>query len=149
MQFLDTGFLKSEEIFLQLDHIVDTADTGRPDWLPAYHFRICLPDGTEAGVCDLRVGHNESVYYGGNIGYRVHPQHRGRHYAGKACLLLFALARRHGLTYLYITCNPENIPSRRTCEFAGGRLEAVVDLPPDNDMALRGEPRKCIYKFSL
>ena len=149
MQFLDTGFLKSEEIFLQLDRTVDPADTGRPDWPPAYHFRICLLDGTEAGVCDLRVGHNESVYYGGNIGYRVHPQHRGRHYAGKACLLLFALARRHGLTYLYITCNPENIPSRRTCEFAGGRLEAVVGLPPDNDMALRGEPRKCIYKFSL
>lgn len=149
MQFLDTGFLKSEEIFLQLDRTVDPADTGRPDWLPAYHFRICLPDGTEAGVCDLRVGHNESVYYGGNIGYRVHPQRRGHHYAGKACLLLFALARRHGLTDLYITCNPENIPSRRTCEFAGGRLEAVVDLPPDNDMALRGEPRKCIYKFSL
>ena len=149
MQFLDTSFLKSEEIFLQLDRTVDPADAGRPDWLPAYHFRICLPDGTEAGVCDLRVGHNESVYYGGNIGYRVHPQHRGGHHAGKACLLLFALARRHGLTYLYITCNPENIPSRRTCEFAGGRLEAVVDLPPDNDMALRGEPRKCIYKFSL
>ncbi len=149
MQFLDTSFLKSEEIFLQLDRTVDPADAGRPDWLPAYHFRICLPDGTEAGVCDLRVGHNESVYYGGNIGYRVHPQHRGHHYAGKACLLLFALARRHGLTYLYITCNPENIPSRRTCEFAGGRLETVVDLPPDNDMALRGEPRKCIYKFSL
>ena len=149
MQFLDTSFLKSEEIFLQLDRTVDPADADRPDWLPAYHFRICLPDGTEAGVCDLRVGHNESVYCGGNIGYRVHPQHRGRHYAGKACLLLFALARRHGLTYLYITCNPENIPSRRTCEFAGGRLEAVVDLPPDNDMALRGEPRKCIYKFSL
>ena len=62
MQFLDTGFLKSEEIFLQLDRTVDPADTGRPDWLPAYHFRICLLDGTEAGVCDLRVGHNESVY---------------------------------------------------------------------------------------
>ena len=118
MQFLDTSFLKSEEIFLQLDRTVDPADADRPDWLPAYHFRICLPDGTEAGVCDLRVGHNESVYYGGNIGYRVHPQHRGHHYAGKACLLLFALARRHGLTYLYITCNPENIPSRRTCELS-------------------------------
>lgn len=149
MEFFDTNFLKNEEILLLLDHTVDPAAANRPDWLPAYHFRICLPDGTEAGVCDLRVGHNESVYYGGNIGYRVHPEFRGRHYAGKACLLLFQLARRHGLTYLYITCNPENTASRKTCEFAGGRLEAVVDLPPDNDMALAGETRKCIYKFSL
>lgn len=149
MEFLDTGFLKNEEIVLRLDHTVDPADMDRPDWLPAYHFRICLPGGAEAGVCDLRIGHNESVYYGGNIGYRVHPPYRGHHYAGKACLLLFELARRHGLAYLYITCSPENVPSRKTCEFAGGRLEATVDLPPDNDMALEGEIRKCIYKFSL
>lgn len=149
MEFMKTDFLTDGELVLRLDHTVDPADTGRPDWLSAYHFRICLRDGTEAGVCDLRVGHNESVYYGGNIGYRIHPPYRGRHYAGRACLLLFELARRHGMEYLYITCNPENIPSRKTCEFAGGRLEAVVDLPPDNDMALEGETRKCIYKFSL
>jgi len=143
--FLDTDFLKSDELFLKLDHTVE----GREDWLPAYHFQICLPDGRQAGECDLRVGHSEGVYYGGNIGYRVYEPYRGRHYAGKACLLLFGLARRHGLAYLYITCNPENIPSRKTCEYAGGVLEGIVDLPAGNDMYLRGERQKCIYKFSL
>lgn len=147
--FLNTDFLRTDEIFLKLDHTVDPSQAGRADWLPAYHFSICLPDGAEAGVCDLRIGHNESVYYGGNIGYRVYPEHRGRHYAGKACLLLFELARRHGLEYLYITCNPENAASRKTCEFAGGALEDIVSLPPDNDMYLEGERCKCIYKFSL
>ena len=147
--FLDTGFLRSDEILLKLDHTVDPSQTGRTDWLPAYHFSICLPDGTEAGVCDLRIGHNESVYYGGNIGYRVPPAHRGRHYAGKACLLLFQLAEKHGMEYLYITCNPENMASRKTCEFAGGVLEGIVELPPDNDMYLEGERQKCIYRFSL
>ena len=97
----------------------------------------------------FRSGHNESVYYGGNIGYRVHPAHRGRHYAGKACLLLFQLAEKHGMEYLYITCNPENMASRKTCEFAGGVLEGIVELPPDNDMYLEGERQKCIYRFSL
>ena len=90
-------------------------------------FKICLPDGTQAGVCDLRIGHNEGVYYGGNIGYGVGEPHRGRHYAGKACLLLFQLAKKHGMDYLYITCNPENTASRKTCEYAGGVLEGVVD----------------------
>ena len=143
--FLDTEFLKTEEIILKLDHTVE----GKDDWLPAYHFKICLPDGTQAGVCDLRIGHNEGVYYGGNIGYGVGEPHRGRHYAGKACLLLFQLAKKHGVDYLYITCNPENTASRKTCEYAGGVLEGVVDVPEDNDMYQRGERKKCIYRFVL
>ena len=68
MEFLNTDFLKNEEIQLVLEKTVD-ADPAR-NWLPAYHFTICDPAGTKMGVCDLRIGHNESVYYGGNIGYR-------------------------------------------------------------------------------
>ena len=63
-------------------------------WLPAWYFAICAPDGTRMGACVLRVGRNENTYYGGNIGYTVEPPYRGRHYAGKACRLLFGLARR-------------------------------------------------------
>ena len=37
--------------------------------------------------------------------------HRGHHYAGKACKLLFQLAQRHGMEYVIITCNPDNYPS--------------------------------------
>ena len=91
-------------------------------WLPAYHFAICDWNGVKMGGCDQRVGHNRNTYYGGNIGYHIAEPYRGRHYAGKACLLLFELARRHGLEYLVITCNPDNLPSRRTCEWLGGEL---------------------------
>lgn len=64
--------------------------------------------------------------------------------------MLFDLARKHGMDYLYITCNPENIASRKTCEFAGGVLESIIDLPTDNDMYMYdGERRKCIYRFNL
>lgn len=100
------------------------------------------------GTCDLRIGHNEKVYYGGNIGYRVSEQYRGHHYAGKACLLLFELAKRHDMEYLIITCNPDNYASRKTCEYAGGVLEKIVELPEDNDMRDNGETEKCIYRFS-
>ena len=148
MTFLDTAFLKNEEIRLVLEKTVE-ADPAK-DWLPAYHFDICDLAGTKMGACDLRIGHNARVYYGGSIGYRVEEPHRGHHYTGKACLLLFELARRHGMEYVIITCSPDNRPSRRTCEWLGGELLEVAELPEDNDMRMEdGETHKCIYRFYL
>ena len=146
--FFDTSFLRSEEIQLILEKTVE-ANRAKGS-LPAYHFAICDRIGVKMGVCDLRVGHNERVYYGGNIGYRVERPYRGHHYAGKACLLLLHLARLHGMDYLYITCNPDNWASRKTCEYAGGELLEITELPEDNDMRLEeGETAKCIYRLEL
>ncbi len=145
--FFDTMFLKNNEIRLLLEKTVDGNE--EKGWVPAYHFAICNLEGTKMGACDLRIGHNEKLYYGGNIGYRVEEQYRGHHYAGKACLLLFELARKHGLEYLIITCNPDNYPSRKTCEYVGGKLLEIVELPTDSDMRARGETEKCIYRFEL
>lgn len=146
--FLDTSFLRDGEIQLLLEKTVE-ADEAK-GWLPAYHFAICDGIGVKMGVCDLRVGHNERVYYGGNIGYRVEEPWRGHHYAGKACRLLFELARRHGMEYLIITCDPDNRASRKTCQWLGGELVEIAELPEDNDMRVEdGETAKCIYKFQL
>ena len=79
----------------------------------------------------------------------MHPPHRGHRYAARSVRLLLPLARAHGFTTLWITCNPDNWPSRRTCELAGGTLVEIVDLPPDNDMYLEGERQKCRYRFDL
>ena len=146
-RFFDVTVLTDGEILLMLDKTVP----GIPEeeWSPSYHFTICDRAGNKAGSCDLRIGHSRKLYYGGNIGYRVEEPYRGNHYAGKACRLLFGLAKRHGLDYLIITCNPDNYPSRKTCEYAGGRLLEIVDLPEDNDMRLDGETQKCIYEFRL
>ena len=146
--FLDTSFLKTDEIQLELEKTVE-GDPAK-NWVPTYHFAICASRGQKMGVCDLRIGHNENTYYGGNIGYSVQPEYRGRHYAGKACRLLFELAKDHGMDYLIITCNPDNWPSRRTCEYAGGTLLEIVELPEDNYMRLEeGEMEKCIFRFEL
>ncbi len=59
------------------------------------------------------------------------------------------IGHNDNLKYVIITCNPDNIASRKTCEYAGGELLEVVDLPEDNDMRERGETRKCIFKFAL
>lgn len=145
--FIDTEFLNNDEITLVLEKTVD-GDVVK-EWVPAYHFAICNNKGIKVGVCDLRIGHNDKLFYGGNIGYRVEEEHRGHHYAGKACLLLFELARKHDMEYLIITCNPDNYASRKTCEYAGGELLEVVELPEDNDMRDDGETEKCIFRFQL
>lgn len=141
--FLDTAFLINDEIYLQLDRTTE----GIPEkqWLPSYYFSICLLDGTPIGKCDLRIGHNERVYYGGNIGYGVDAPYRGHHYAGKACRLLLELAKK----YVYITCNVTNKASAKTCEYAGGQLVAIEEVPEDNDMYRDGIRTVKIYRFEL
>lgn len=143
--FLETSFLKNDEIQLVLER-TENGDAEK-NWVPAYHFSIQDRDGTKVGICDLRVGYNDNLYYGGHIGYTVFPKYRGHHYAGKACLLLFQLARKHNMEYLYITCNPDNYASRKTCEYAGGKLLEIAELPEGNDMRDNGEFEKCIYEF--
>ena len=148
MMFLDTNFLVNDEIRLCLQKTTD--ENIEKGWLPAYHFAICDTQDQEMGVCDLRIGHNSNTYYGGNIGYRVHEKYRGHHYAGKACLLLFELAKKHNMDYLIITCNPDNYASRRTCEYAGCHFVETVALPEDNDIRLENsETEKCIYRIEM
>ncbi|MBQ8954876.1 MAG: GNAT family N-acetyltransferase [Clostridia bacterium] len=148
MDFLCTDFLKDREIKLALDHT--TQGDPKKGYVPAYYFNICDAKGQVMGRCDLRLGYSERLYYGGHIGYRVEEPYRGHHYAEKACRLLFQLAKRHDMPYLIITCNPDNLPSRRTCERLGGQLLEIAELPADNDMRVDGgETHKCIFKFPL
>lgn len=100
------------------------------------------------GSCVLRIGYTDGLYYGGHIGYSIKEEYRGHHYAAKACKLLFLLAKKHEMPYLYITCSPDNAASRKTCEYLHGEFLGIETLPEDNDMRVeRGESQKCIYKF--
>ena len=146
--FIDTGFLKTDEIFLRVNRL--TKADPEKGFVPAYHFEICLLDGTEVGNCDIRIGHNENTYFGGNIGYRVYEDYRGHSYAYKACCLLFELARRHSMEYLLITCRPDNIPSRKTLEKLDGELIEIADVPEKNDMRVNeGIEKVCVFKYYL
>lgn len=146
--FLKTYDLKTNEIELRLERTTDGNEA--IGWVPSYKFNICSPRGVKMGFCDLRVGYNENIYYGGNIGYTVYEGFRGHHYAAKACFLLFELARKHGMGEVYITCNPDNIASAKTCERVGGELLETVELPMDNPMRVEdGETHKRIYRVKL
>ena len=140
--------LQDSEIVLRLDRISE-ADPVK-GYVPACHFRIFrLEDGEELGRIDLRLGHNRSTAFGGNIGYAVHEPCRGRHYAGKACRLLPNFARRHGMRTLFITCAPDNEPSRKTCLYAGARLTGIVDVPEWHELYGQGQRKACRYRLDL
>ena len=145
--FYDTDDLKNQEILLRLERTCEAQPEKR--WVPMYYFDICLPDGTKIGHCDLRIGHNDKTYIGGNIGYGIDEPWRGHHYAAKACALLFRQVRKHGMDYLIITCMPENAASSRTCQLAGGQYIETAAIPEDNEMYDEGKRWVMVYKFAL
>ena len=79
--------------------------------LPSYYFDMMVQEET-VGQCALRIGDGEIVRMVGNIGYQVKEEYRGKGYAVAACYLLCSLARRHGMKELFITCTPDNHPSK-------------------------------------
>lgn len=145
--FFGVEDLKTDEIFLKLTKTCEEQPEKR--WLPAYYLDICLVDGTTIGKCDLRIGHNDKTYIGGNIGYGIDQPYRGHHYAAKACKLLFQQAKKHGLDYLIITCDPANVASYKTCEHAGGIFIETANIPEDNEMYAEGKRKVKIYRFDI
>jgi predicted acetyltransferase len=119
-------------------------------YVPAYKFAILLEkSNTKIGFIDIRIGYNQGLYYGGHIGYTVYEDFRGYNYAMKACKLIKKVALDHNMKKLYITCNPDNMASRKTCEKLGLSLLEIANLPKDNDMYIEGERQKCIYEWIL
>ncbi len=145
--FYDVDDLRSDEIVLKLTKTCEAQPEKR--WLPAYYFDICLLNGTPIGKCDLRIGHNEKTYIGGNIGYGIDEPYRGHHFAAKACRLLFHQAKKHRLDYLIITCDPKNTASSRTCEIAGGKFIKIEAIPQDNELYAEGKREVKIFRFDI
>ena len=147
-RFLPFDFIKGEEIDLIIEQKIPENKVN--GFSPAYWYAINL-SGTNLtiGTIDLRIGRNSLTYYEGHIGYSVDKKYRGNQYAAKACKLLEKVAVAHGMTELIITCNPENIASRKTCTKLGAEFIEIVDLPTYTDMYLEGERQKCIYKWRI
>lgn len=114
-----------------------------------YFFRIVHKDaGEELGRINLRAETNPHIaLYAGHIGYSVHPQYRGHSYAARSLRLLLPFARKLGINPIWITCNPENTASRRSCELAGAKFVEVVDVPEECIIHRDGHTRKCRYRL--
>lgn len=146
-RFLQPEPMVDGELTLHL-HRTCPADPNR-GVVPAYEFHMVHSETAETmGRISLRVGDTEFLrLYAGHIGYGVEPPFRGHRYAARSCRLLLPLAARHGFGELWITVNPDNTPSRRTCEILGAEMMGIVDVPPGCDMYSRGDRQKCRYRL--
>jgi tagatose 1,6-diphosphate aldolase len=117
--------------------------------VPTFFFRmIAEPTGAQVGNINLRVGSTPHLErYGGQIGYGVDAPFRGHHYAARSVVLLVPLARRVGLDPVWITCDPDNVASRRSLEIAGAEFVEIVDVPEECGIFQSGHPRKCRYRI--
>lgn len=121
--------------------------TGR---VPAYQFWMLLRHGPAgpnappplriAGGVSLRIGSTPPIQlYYGHIGYHVYPAARGHRYAYRACRLVLPLLHAHGIERVVLTCDPQNISSRRTIQRLGGNYVDTVPVPPGEPLYSRGE----------
>lgn len=116
-----------------------------------YFFRmIHAQTREELGNINLRVDSTPYIErYAGHLGFSVHEAHRGHRYAARSVALLGPIAKEIGFAILWITCDPENMASRRTLELAGAELIEIVDVPPDCIIFRSGHLRKCRYRLDL
>ena len=127
-EFIDPGLLIDGDLQLILvGKYPGDLSRGR---VPSYDFAMRKRgETTKVGNISLRIGHIEHIEkFAGHIGYGVISLFRGNRYAARSCRLLFPLALRHGINPIWITCNPDNIPSRRTCELAGAEYIVGTNL---------------------
>lgn len=147
-EFLDVALPPDGDLRLVL---AECTPAGNSPWgVPAYSFRMQNSAGDYLGRIRLRVGWNEDVIrYAGHVGYAVQPEHRGRRYAERACRLIIPLAKRHAMTSLWITCQPDNAPSRRTLERLGAECVGVIDVPAGYPLDAGAERRKVCFRLEL
>jgi len=110
-------------------------------------FRRWLWDGEFCGVFSLRWQPGTSAlpsYCPGHVGYSVVPWKQGRGYAKQALAALLLDARREGLSYVELTTDLTNEPSRRVIEANGGFL--IARFQPDPSGLL---PEQLRYRIPL
>jgi len=83
-------------------------------------------DGEIVGRVSVRFQLNRFLSdFGGHIGYAVLPEFRRRGYATEILRQALIIARSEGLTSILITCDEDNVASRRVIELNGGVFESL------------------------
>ncbi len=92
----------------------------REDWVPCSFFWI-TDDREVIGFLALRHELNDWLLQeGGHIGYSVRPERRREGHASRALDLALAEAPALGVDEALVTCDEDNLGSRRTIEANGG-----------------------------
>jgi predicted acetyltransferase len=144
----DPGELSNASVSLSLrERSPEDPERG---WVPEYHFTVVgQASGEPVGLLRLRVGTNESIErYAGHVGYAIAASHRGNRYAAHAVEAVLPLASRLSAGPLWITCDPDNLASRRTCEIVGATYVETVRIPESHPMYAEGVRYRARYRLT-
>ena len=118
-----------------------------PKGFDPYTIFLIIVDNEEVGRLVLRSGDEHSRYFDGHIGYTIDEEYRGHNYAYQACLLLKGFVTEKSLI---MTCDPNNIASKKTIEKLGCEYIETKPVPPSlKKYFSKDELEKCIYRWHL
>ncbi len=123
----------------------DALNQGNEPWtaggVPGWFF-VAEDEGRIVGRLSLRQELNAYLRdFGGHLGYGVLPEYRGRGFAGAMLREGLARLRAVGTETALLTCDEDNVASRRVIESEGGRFLGF--FPGEEE----GAPRKCHFVF--
>lgn len=119
-------------------------------YVPDYEFEMRQTGTlTHLGLIRLRIGSARILRYAGQIGYEVDEPYRGHRYAARSCRLLLPFALAHGLTAVWLTVDPKNTASQRTCEIISARYMETVRIPKNHEMYQHGARYRRRYRLEV
>lgn len=103
-------------------------------WVPNTTYWL-IADGRFVGHANLRHELNDWLRErGGHIGYYIAPKERRKGYGSLILRLVLEKARERGLEKVLLTCDEDNLPSRKIIEAAGGVLEDIIQVGDERIM---------------
>ena len=109
----------------------------KPGIVPGSDFWL-IDNNEFIGGLSLRHELNENLLkIGGHIGYEIRPSKRRQGYGTEILRLGLEKAKELGLQKVLVTCDEDNIGSKKIIEHNGGVLENAIDIEGDPVKKLR------------
>lgn len=103
-------------------------------WVPSNTYWL-MDDGVFIGLVNIRHHLNPILEKrGGHIGYSVRPSKREQGYGTHMLGLALKKAKELGIDRVLITCNTDNIGSRKVIENNGGKLKDIIEVEKEKVM---------------
>jgi predicted acetyltransferase len=97
-----------------------------PHGIPQRHFWL-IDDNEFIGILSLRRGPDETfIRISGHVGYQIRPSKRRRGYGRELLRQGLQKAKELGFTRVLLTCDEDNIASKKVIESNGGQFENAI-----------------------
>ena len=147
MEFLGTNCLNNAELELKVTK--EDPSVKKYGGAPVYYFDVLNVDKDKIGEAEFRVGHNDELYYWGNIYVKIDPRYEGRKFGYKVSKLMLKLAKKHQMGYVSITCGSNDLKCRSTCEQLGMQLLDDTALPLEHPIRQKGINNTAVYVLDI